>query len=125
MDDIAYRHLRRAYPYLVPIFDYVGPRPIPTARNTSIEDSVVKTVIGQMLSSKAAASIHSRVVALCGECDCPAWDLPDHLLRSSGLSSRKIRTIREFGEGLVVRVDEIHSWPFMTYEDLRRSGTCQ
>lgn len=121
MDEVAYRHLRLAYPYLSPLFDDVGHRAVPPARNTPVDEAVVKTVIGQMLSSKAAASIHARVVLACDERQCRAWDLPEGLLRTAGLSGRKIRTIREFGEGTVSRADEIRAWPGMPFEDLRRS----
>ncbi|WP_091860147.1 DNA-3-methyladenine glycosylase family protein [Bosea robiniae] len=121
MDDAAFRHLRQAYPFLAPLFDDVGHRPVPLPQNTPVDEAVVKTVIGQMLSSKAAASIHARVVVACDERQCRAWDLPENLLRTAGLSGRKIRTIQEFGAGTVIRAEEIRAWPEMAFDDLRRS----
>jgi len=117
----AYAHLRQVYPFLVPLFDHVGDVPVPTRTSGTVDDAVIKIVIGQMLSGKAARSIHERVLQACAAAGCPAWELPDETLRSAGLSGRKVRTIREFAAGMTTRADEIAQWPTMPFQDLRRS----
>lgn len=117
----AYAHLRRVYPFLGPMLDHVGEVAVPVRTAVPVEDAVIKIVIGQMLSGKAARSIHERVLLACSEAGCRAWELPDETLRGAGLSGRKVRTIREFAAGMTARADEIERWPDMPFPELRRS----
>ena len=117
----AYAHLREVYPFLGPLLDHVGEVAIPAPASVPVEDAVIKIVIGQMLSGKAARSIHDKVLLACSQAGCKAWDLPDETLRAAGLSGRKVRTIREFAAGMSCRADEIAQWPSMSFPDLRRS----
>lgn len=103
----AYAHLRRVYPFLSPLLDHVGEVAIPVRVPVPVEDAVVKIVIGQMLSGKAARSIHERALLACDRGGCRAWELPDETLRAAGLSGRKVRTIREFAAGMNTRADEV------------------
>ena len=61
----AVRHLRRVDPHLRAIIDRIGPcrlEPKPDRFGT-----LVRSIIGQQISTKAAASIHGRLVAIGGE----------------------------------------------------------
>lgn len=121
MEAEAYAHLRKVYPFLVPLLDHVGHVPLPTGTSGTVDEAVIKIVIGQMLSGKAARSIHERVLVACAQAGCAAWELPDDTFRAAGLSGRKVRTIREFAAGMTTRADEIAQWPSMSFQDLRRS----
>lgn len=121
MEAEAYAHLRKVYPFLAPLLDHVGNVAIPVRTPVTVEDAVIKIVIGQMLSGKAARSIHERVLVACAQAGCQAWELPDDTLRAAGLSGRKVRTIREFAAGMTERASEISQWPSMPFHDLRRS----
>ena len=66
----AVRHLRRVDPHLRAIIDRIGPcRLEPHADRFS---ALVRSIISQQISSKAAASINRRLVALGGEPHQPA-----------------------------------------------------
>jgi len=94
----AVRHLKRSDPVLAAIIDRVGPCRYTSRATGSHLDSLVRAIIGQQLSTKAAATIHSRVVALVhAEQPLPEhWlALDDPAMRSAGLSRQKIAYIRD------------------------------
>ena len=115
------KYLEQVYPYLAPMLTAVGPIELPAKQVHQLEHAVFRTVIGQMLSSKAAASIYAKVLVASRKQNCEPWQLSDRRLRTLGLSGRKIKTIRGFVEGLTARPNEIHSWHDMEYEALLRS----
>ncbi len=91
----AERHLRDADPVLDAIINLIGecqltPRP-------GEFDSLARIICGQQLSTKAAASIFSRVVALCTNDVCPEHlsSLSDDALRGCGLSRAKVASLRD------------------------------
>ncbi len=45
--------------------------------------------------------------------------LPEHELRSAGLSSRKATAIANFGEQFCSKPERFEAWAFASYEDLR------
>lgn len=94
----ALRHLREADPVLGSLIDRVGPfRLVPRAEGTHF-DYVVRCIVGQQLSGKAAATIYGRVVALgAGRPPTPAEFIktPDAKLRAAGLSGRKTEYVKE------------------------------
>jgi DNA-3-methyladenine glycosylase II len=94
----ALNHLRRADPALGAIIDRVGPyKLVPRADGTHF-DHVVRSIIGQQLSGKAAQTIYSRVLALKdGKRPTPADFLkfPVTKLRAAGLSGRKVEYVKE------------------------------
>ena len=61
----AVRHLRRVDPHLRVIIDRIGPcrlQPYPDRFG-----SLVRSIVGQQISTRAAASIHQRLLELGGE----------------------------------------------------------
>ena len=94
----AIRHLRSADPALGAVIDRVGPyRLVPRADGTHF-DHVVRSIIGQQLSGRAAQTIYRRVLDLKGgRRPTPAdfLKLPDAKLRAAGLSGRKVEYVKE------------------------------
>jgi DNA-3-methyladenine glycosylase II len=104
----AVRHLKRADPVLKDIIERVGPSRFVRTPTGSHLDALVRSIVSQQLSTSAAATIHSRLVALVGKEqplpeDWLALDDPD--LRAAGLSRQKIAYIRDLArhvhEGLL------------------------
>jgi DNA-3-methyladenine glycosylase II len=94
------RHLRRVDEHLRAIIDRVGPcrlEPYPDRFG-----ALVRSIIGQQISSKAAASIHQRLVVLSGEPHQPARliALGEAKLRTVGLSSAKTRYVLSLAEAV-------------------------
>ena len=99
----ALNHLR-ADPALARIIAQVGPcRLAPTAEGTHF-DALVRSIIYQQLSGKAAATIHRRVEEVFGgRAPMPAElaAMPDETLRAAGLSRQKLGYLKD----LAARVD--------------------
>jgi DNA-3-methyladenine glycosylase II len=96
----AVRHLRRVDPHLKAIIDRVGPCSLePKADRFG---TLVRAIIGQQISSKAAASIHNRLVAIGGEPHHPARliELGEPALRGVGLSGVKARYVLNLAEAV-------------------------
>jgi DNA-3-methyladenine glycosylase II len=94
----AVRHLKRADPILAGLIERVGPCRFGQREAGSHLDALVRSIVSQQLSTKAAATIHGRVVALVGvEEPLPKhWlALDDPALRAAGLSRQKISYIRD------------------------------
>jgi DNA-3-methyladenine glycosylase II len=94
----AVRHLERADPVLAGIIERVGPCRYVQREKGSHLDALVRAIVGQQLSTKAASTIHSRVVALIdAEQPLPEhWlALEDPALRAAGLSRQKIAYVRD------------------------------
>ena len=96
----AVRHLRRVDPHLRAIIDRVGPcrlEPKPDRFGT-----LVRAIIGQQISSKAAASIHGRLVEIGGEPHRPERliELGEEALRGVGLSGVKARYVLNLAEAV-------------------------
>ena len=94
----AIKHLRATDPALGAIIDRVGPyRLAPRTEGTHF-DYVVRCIVGQQLSGKAAATIYQRVRDLYGgDFPTPAQFLkaPVAKLRAAGLSGRKVEYVKE------------------------------
>ncbi|PNY82861.1 DNA-3-methyladenine glycosidase [Deinococcus koreensis] len=76
----------------------VGPLPV-LAPTPDPFGTLVRSVNGQQLSVKAAASIHARLVAHLGEVTAPALlAAPGEELRALGLSWAKVRTVKAIAE---------------------------
>jgi DNA-3-methyladenine glycosylase II len=94
----AVRHLKRADPVLASIIERVGPSRFARPTSGSHLDALVRSIVSQQLSTSAAATIHSRLIALVGVSE----PLPHHWLalndpelRAAGLSRQKIAYIRD------------------------------
>lgn len=94
----AIRHLRTVDPALGEVIARVGPyRLVPRAEGSHF-DHVVRSIVGQQLSGKAAQTIYSRVLALKGGRPPTPADflkIPDAKLRAAGLSGRKTEYVKE------------------------------
>lgn len=104
----AVRQLKRVDPVLRDIIERVGPSRFVRPATGSHLDALVRSIVSQQLSTSAAATIHSRLIALVGV----AQPLPEHWLalndpdlRAAGLSRQKIAYIRDLArhvrEGLL------------------------
>jgi 3-methyladenine DNA glycosylase/8-oxoguanine DNA glycosylase len=93
----ALSHLRAADPALAAIIDRVGPYRLTPRTDGTHFDYVVRCIVGQQLSGKAAATIYKRVCDLYGGFPTPAQLLktPDASLRAAGLSGRKTEYVKE------------------------------
>ncbi len=113
----ARRHLIRRDPRLAPVIKRVGKCRLGEARTTAPFASLVRAILSQQLSSKAAETIHRRVVALMGDAGVtPAAVLavdPD-ALRAAGVSRPKIAYLRDLAERVADRrldLDVLHDRP--------------
>jgi DNA-3-methyladenine glycosylase II len=95
----ARRALMRRDPRLSALIKRVGPCLLPAARTRHPFAALVRAVIAQQLSGKAAATIHDRVVALVGGVEglSPASLLAADpvALRAAGLSRQKISYLQD------------------------------
>jgi DNA-3-methyladenine glycosylase II len=96
----AVRHLRRVDPHLRAIIDRIGPcrlEPHPDRFG-----ALVRSIISQQISSKAATSINLRLVAIGGNPHHPArlLELGEASLRSVGLSGAKARYVLNLAEAV-------------------------
>jgi DNA-3-methyladenine glycosylase II len=95
----ARRALMRRDPRLSALMKRVGPCLLPEARTRHPFAALVRAVIAQQLSGKAAATIHDRVVALVGGVEGlhPASLLSADpvALRAAGLSRQKISYLQD------------------------------
>lgn len=109
MSAAATRKLRAADPVLGALIDRVGP--LPPHRRADRPDpgehyaGLVRTIVGQQLSTKAAASIYSRVLAhFDGRPPTPAEVLaadPEELRAAGGLSRAKTGYLRSLAEDVL------------------------
>jgi 3-methyladenine DNA glycosylase/8-oxoguanine DNA glycosylase len=94
----ALAHLRRADPVIARVIDAVGPCRFQARAEGTHFDALVRAIVYQQLSGKAAATIHGRLRALFGGRD-PTPDellaIPEETLRGVGLSRQKLGYIRD------------------------------
>jgi DNA-3-methyladenine glycosylase II len=101
----ATKHLVACDPKLARVIEDVGKCRFAPRADGSHFDAVVRSIIYQQLSGRAAATIHSRVLGLYGGRDpLPAELLatPDETLRGVGLSRQKLGYLKD----LARRVDD-------------------
>ncbi len=95
----AVAYLKRTDPVLAEIIERVGPcRLTPRAEGTHF-DALVRSIVFQQLSGKAASTILSRVHAHYGHRSPTAEEIlatPDEPLRAAGLSRQKLGYLRDF-----------------------------
>lgn len=101
----ARRHLARRDPVLARIVEQVGPCGLRHGTHDHLFDGLLRAIISQQLSARAADTIHRRVCALAGADGRPdpraVASLPPEALRGAGLSTRKA----EYVVDLARRVD--------------------
>jgi DNA-3-methyladenine glycosylase II len=100
-DAAAEAHLRRVDPVLGALIDANGPLPVPRPA-TGRYAALVRAIVGQQLSTKAAAAIHQRLLdQFDGREPQPAELLaidPDVLRTTAGLSRAKTTFLRSLAE---------------------------
>jgi len=98
-----YEHLRSVDPKLATVIDRVGPCPLAEPLDSVYSpaycfEALVRAIVSQQLSTKAAATIFSRVAAL-GANGFPSPDAlastPSESLRAVGLSEAKTRAVHD------------------------------
>ncbi len=100
----AIDHLRERDPKLARIIDRVGDCELTAREGGTHFDALVRAIIYQQLSGKAAGTIHGRVEALYGDrSPTPAEILAtdDERLRAAGLSWQKISYIKDLATKVV------------------------
>jgi len=96
----AVSHLRRVDPVLATIIDRVGPCRLEARRTGTHYDALVRSIVFQQLSGKAAGTIHGRFQGLYGgRTPLPAElaATSDEHLRSIGLSRQKSAYLKDLG----------------------------
>lgn len=94
----AVSHLKKADPVLANVIERVGPCRLERRGDGTHFDHLVRAIVYQQLSGKAAATIYSRVLALFGgrrptPAEMAKARVPS--LRAAGLSTRKVEYIQE------------------------------
>ena len=83
-----------SYPLFVPVFKKSGLIPLIERQPINIYEAIVKVVVGQMLSRKAANAIYHKILIKSQEKGLSrTLDLADNDLICCGLSSNKVKTI--------------------------------
>ena len=98
------RHLKRVDPVLAGVIDRVGPCRLEPRREGTHFDALVRSIVYQQLSGKAASTILGRVHGLYGDRPPTPAELlatPDESLRAAGLSRQKLSYLKD----LATRVD--------------------
>jgi DNA-3-methyladenine glycosylase II len=97
--DSSILHLKRVDPVLAEVIERVGPcRLEPRSEGTHF-DALVRSIVYQQLSGKAASTILGRVNALYGNRSPLPSELlatPDETLRAAGLSRQKLSYLKDF-----------------------------
>jgi DNA-3-methyladenine glycosylase II len=104
MDDGAVEHLRRADPVLSELIDRIGPLDEEARRRGRPDDAygaLLRAIVGQQLSTRAARAIYARLLELFGgrvptPAELLAADTDD--LRTAGLSRAKVVYLRDLAE---------------------------
>jgi DNA-3-methyladenine glycosylase II len=101
----AIAHLRAADPVLRGLIDEIGPDSLGDRRVARSRDhygALVRTIVGQQLSTRSARAIHGRLTQrFGGRAPTPEEilaDDPDELRTSVGLSHAKVRYLRSLAE---------------------------
>ena len=101
----ARRHLMRRDPRLAPLIKRVGPCRLPDARSHAPFASLVRAILSQQLSTKAASTIHGRVVSLVeprgGMTPAGLLAADPDALRAAGVSRPKIAYLRDLAARVV------------------------
>ena len=117
MHSSAIEHLRRTDPALAKIIDEVGDCRMTPRTEGSHFDALVRAIVYQQLSGKAAATIHGRFQGLYGNRPPTPEEVlatDDERLRSVGLSRQKIASIRDLAAKVAagdVPIDRLDSMP--------------
>jgi len=101
MHHASVRHLKKVDPVLATVIDRVGPCRLETRSEGTHFDALVRSIVYQQLSGKAASTILGRVHALYGNRSPTPAELlatPDETLRGAGLSRQKLSYLKDLAE---------------------------
>jgi DNA-3-methyladenine glycosylase II len=103
MHRAAVRHLKRADPRLAAVIERVGPCRLEVRSEGTHFEYLLRSIVYQQLSGKAAATIHGRVVTLLGGAPTPQAILAttDEAFRAAGLSRQKTGYARDLARQAV------------------------
>ena len=110
----AIAHLKKADPVMADVISRVGKCTLEPRAVWTHFDALVRSIVYQQLSGKAAATIHGRVLALIGDgAGAPAKIVatPHDALRTAGLSNQKASYVRNLAEHVLdgsLLVDSLH-----------------
>lgn len=93
-------HLKQQDPALAAVIARVGPYTLEPASEGTHFEALLRSIVYQQLSGKAAATIHGRVLGLFTDRPDPAelLALPEETLRGAGLSRQKVASSRALAE---------------------------
>ena len=94
----AVAHLRHVDRGMDRLIQQVGALELPVKRSRSVFEYLIRSIVYQQLSGKAAATIHTRLLALFPNRRIDPERLlkmPDNRLRSAGLSRSKCLALRD------------------------------
>jgi DNA-3-methyladenine glycosylase II len=115
----ARRHLARRDPVLKGLMAQVGPC---TMRHEPDGfAALVRSIIAQQISTKAAASIHARLLHALGRRGLrpgALLALSDEEMRGAGLSASKVRSLRDLAEKVQTRAVPLRRLPELTDEEV-------
>ena len=97
----AINHLKRVDPVMADVIAQVGRCTLVPRTEWTHFDALVRSIVYQQLSGKAAATIHGRVLKLIGDgSEAPGRIVatPHEALRSAGLSTQKANYVRNLAE---------------------------
>jgi DNA-3-methyladenine glycosylase II len=110
----AVKYLREVDPKLAQVIDRVGECRYSPRTEGSHFDYILRAIVGQQLSTKAATTIHRRVLDVYGGRSPSAAQLlatSDATLRSAGLSGQKTRYVKDLAARVTsgeLHVDTLH-----------------
>jgi DNA-3-methyladenine glycosylase II len=111
------RHLKKSDPVLARVIEQVGPCRFKPRSEGSHFDAVLRAIVYQQLSGKAAATIYGRVLDLYGgRAPAPAElrATSDERLRAVGLSRQKLSYAKDLAQRVVdgaLPIDSLHELP--------------
>ena len=104
----AIRHIKKTDATLGNVIDLIGPFQLKTKSMGNPFRALVRAIVGQQLSTKVAASIYNRLVALYGtEKSLIAENVastPEIELREVGLSWAKVRALKDLSEKTIKKM---------------------
>ena len=111
--------LSDAYPECREFWETIGDVTLEKRASMSVTQAVLRVVIGLMLSTKSARTIHQRVVEMAKNqgMEDPIF-LDERSLRKCGLSKGKCRTIIEFRQSYQRDPTKIENWCNLDSESL-------
>ncbi|OED39811.1 hypothetical protein AB833_14285 [Chromatiales bacterium (ex Bugula neritina AB1)] len=96
----AQKHLRKVDKTMASLMRRVGKTAIRSEAELTIYESLVRAIVYQMLSTKSAAAIHSRLLDACDDDVSPARivELGEGRLREIGFSRAKVASVMDLSQ---------------------------